>query len=166
MPTKSHFLRDHFGIPELDPEGWTLNLGGDGHALSLTLDDLKGMRSVSLSVVMECAGHRRSEYDPATRGVGWGIGAVSEAVWTGVRLRDVLELLGTRVLDGHVLLEGADAGDVGDADTYSSFARGIPLEKAMDEDTLLAWQMNGEPLPRAHGAPLRAIVPGWYATDS
>ena len=166
MPTDTHFLRDHFGIPDLDPEGWTLELAGDGRGVSLTLDDLKGMGSVSLSVVLECAGHRRSEYEPAARGVGWGIGAVSEAVWTGVRLRDVLELLGTHVLNGHVLLEGADAGLVGDAGTYSSFARGIPLDKAMDEDTILAWEMNGEPLPRAHGAPLRAIVPGWYATDS
>ena len=108
MPTDTHFLRDHFGIPDLDPEGWTLDLAGDGRGVSLTLDDLKSMRSVSLSVVLECAGHRRSEYEPATRGVGWGIGAVSEAVWTGVRLRDVLGLLGTRALNGHVLLGGFD----------------------------------------------------------
>ena len=165
MPTDTHFLRDHFGIPDLDEETWTLGLSGPGRELRLTLDDLKALPARSLTVVLECAGHRRNEYEPPARGVGWGVGAVSEAVWTGARLRDVLGLLGTGDTAGHVLLEGADAGPVGD-DDFSPFARAIPIEKALDDDTLLAWEMNGEPLGSEHGAPLRAIVPGWYATDS
>ena len=145
MPTDTHFLRDHFGIPDLDEETWTLGLSGPGRELRLTLDDLKALPARSLTVVLECAGHRRNEYEPPARGVGWGVGAVSEAVWTGARLRDVLGLLGTGDTAGHVLLEGADAGPVGD-DDFSPFARAIPIEKALDDDTLLAWEMNGEPL--------------------
>jgi DMSO/TMAO reductase YedYZ molybdopterin-dependent catalytic subunit len=166
MTTETHFRRDHFGIPDLDRESWTLDVGGaTRRSLALTLDDLQRLPHVSLAVVLECAGHRRAEFDPPARGIPWGIGAVGEAVWTGTRLRDVLRIaepLGAT----HVVLEGADAGSTGDNGQTASFARAIPLEKALHDDTLLAWEMNGEPLPAAHGAALRAIVPGWYATDS
>jgi DMSO/TMAO reductase YedYZ molybdopterin-dependent catalytic subunit len=114
--------------------------------------------------VLECAGHRRSEYQPATRGLPWQTGAVSEAVWAGTSLAHVLEQAGVR--DGRfVLLEGADRGHFRGAGDFA-FARALPIAKALEPDTLLAWQMNDEPLPPGHGAPLRAIVPGWYATDS
>jgi DMSO/TMAO reductase YedYZ molybdopterin-dependent catalytic subunit len=166
MPTESHFVRTHFPIPALAPERWRLRVSGrDGRGLALSLDDLKRLPEASLAVVLECAGHRRAEYEPPAHGIAWGVGAMSEAIWTGARLADVLELveLGDAT---HVVLEGADSGPVGDRGVVTTFARSLPLDKAVDDDTLLAWDMNGRPLPPAHGAPLRAIVPGWYATDS
>jgi DMSO/TMAO reductase YedYZ molybdopterin-dependent catalytic subunit len=114
--------------------------------------------------VLECAGHRRAEFDPVTRGLPWLFGAVSEATWAGASLSDVLDLAGLRG-GRFVVLEGADRGPFRDAGEFS-FARALPIAKALDPDTILAWEMNGEPLPFGHGAPVRAIVPGWYATDS
>jgi DMSO/TMAO reductase YedYZ molybdopterin-dependent catalytic subunit len=166
MPSETHFQRDHFGVPDLDPGTWTLDVGGAAHrALALTIDDLERLPRVSLAVVLECAGHRRAEFDPPARGIPWGIGAVGEAVWTGARLRDVLGIAEPQGAT-HVVLEGADAGRTSENGHTTPFARALPLEKALHDDTLLAWEMNGAPLPAAHGAPLRAIVPGWYATDS
>jgi DMSO/TMAO reductase YedYZ molybdopterin-dependent catalytic subunit len=166
MPTTTHFRRDHFDVPALDRRSWMLNVGGAvERPLRLRLDDLQRLPRTSLAVVLECAGHRRAEFDPPARGIQWRIGAISEAVWSGARLRDLLELVGPQDAT-HVVLEGADVGAVDDGGRTEAFARAIPLEKALHEDTLLAWEMNGEPLPAGHGAPLRAIVPGWYATDS
>lgn len=166
LPTEAHFRRDHFVAPALDAATWELELGREaGAVLRLDLDDLYAFPSRSLRVVLECAGHRRSEYEPAARGVQWGVGAMSEAEWTGVPLAALLELV-DRAGATHVVLEGADAGPVGPGGHTAAFARAIPIEKALDPDTLVAVEMNGSPIPLGHGAPARAIVPGWYATDS
>lgn len=164
MPTGSHFVRDHFGIPAVDLAGWRLKVvGAVTDQLSLSLQDLGLFAKHRLNVVLECAGHRRAEHAPNVRGIQWGVGAVSEAEWVGIRLSDVLGEASPR---GHyVVLEGIDQGAYDGAGVVS-YARAIPLEKALHGDTLLAWGMNDEPLPPEHGAPLRAIVPGWYATDS
>src|SRR5258708_2864540 len=93
MPTETHFRRDHFGVPDAESRSWTLELvGADGERLSLTIDDVERLPPVSLGVVLECAGHRRSEFAPIAKGLQWGVGAVSEAVWTGARLADLLQL--------------------------------------------------------------------------
>jgi sulfite oxidase len=166
IPTEAHFRRDHFPAPFLDPDTWALDIeGAVSRRLSLSIEDIRRLPSTSLRVVLECAGHRRGEYAPAARGVQWGYGAMSEAVWTGVPLRELLDIAAPHGAT-HAVLEGVDSGPVGEEGKVASFARAIPLEKALHPDTLLAWQMNGLPLPIAHGAPLRAIVPGWYATDS
>jgi DMSO/TMAO reductase YedYZ molybdopterin-dependent catalytic subunit len=166
MPTESHFRRDHFDVPEIDRRLWKLDIGGAvERPRQLGLDDLRQLPRASLPVVLECAGHRRGELEPQARGIQWGVGAMSEAVWTGARLRDLLDIVRPRGAM-HVVLEGADSGAVGDSGRTATFARALPLAKALHEDTLLAWEMNGEPLPPGHGAPVRAIVPGWYATDS
>ena len=166
MPTEAHFRRDHFAAPELDHDAWQLAVVGPAgrELLAVSLADLEQLPQMSLAVVLECAGHRRAEFDPGVRGVQWQVGALSEAIWTGVRLADLLEFVNLGEATS-VVLEGADRGIVDGRPEEISFARAIPLEKALD-DTLLAWEMNGAPLPAAHGAPLRAIVPGWYATDS
>jgi DMSO/TMAO reductase YedYZ molybdopterin-dependent catalytic subunit len=115
--------------------------------------------------VLECAGHRRSELTPQPAGLPWAVGAISEATWSGISLAHVLNEAGVRREGRFVVLEGADRGPFR-GDRVVAFARALPIDKALDPDTLLAWWMNGEPLPLAHGAPVRAIVPGWYATDS
>lgn len=166
LPTEAHFRRDHFPPPSLDAATWALEVGGGSSgSLRLGLDELRSLPSRSVRVVLECAGHRRAEYDPPARGVQWGYGAMSEAVWTGVPLRELLELVAPRGVT-QVVLEGADSGPAGPGGTTVPFARAIPIGKALDPDTLVALEMNGAPIPSAHGAPARAIVPGWYATDS
>ena len=166
MLTADHFRRDHFTLPDVDIDAWRVKLVGvSGRQLELSVKELAGLPHVTLSVVLECAGNRRREFRPNVNGIQWGLGAVSEAIWTGTRLSDVIRLLDVDMAT-HVVLVGADSGLVGELNVCEPFARAIPIEKALDMDTLLAWEMNGMPLPSAHGAPLRAIVPGWYATDS
>ena len=118
---------------------------------------LRAFEHRTLPVVLECAGHRRAEFDPAAPGLRWGAGAASEAHWTGVPLAAVLTAAG--IADGgvEVVLRGADG---------EGYARSLPLAKALHPDTLLAVEMNGEPIPPAYGGPVRAIVPGWYGMDS
>lgn len=167
MPSEAHFRRDHFAAPALDPNSWRLLIDGAvEQPVELTLNDLQALARRTLRAVLECAGHRRGEFSPPAAGLPWGVGALGEAVWQGASLRDVLALAGLRPEASLVVLEGADSGQFRDHPQPVSFARALPLNKALDPDTLLAWTMNGQPLPRAHGAPLRAIVPGWYATDS
>jgi len=120
----------------------------------------------SLRVVLECAGHRRAEFEQIHRGIPWAAGAVAEAQWSGASLAAALELVGIPTDGREVVLAGADAGVVDGFDGVHGFARSLPLAKALDHDVLLAYEMNGEPIPVRRGGPVRVIVPGWYATDS
>jgi DMSO/TMAO reductase YedYZ molybdopterin-dependent catalytic subunit len=166
MPTGAHFRRDHFPLPGLDRSTWRLAVGGSvERPLELALEELQRLPRRELTVVLECAGHRRSELRPEPAGIPWRTGAVSEAVWAGTPLAEVLEFAGLRAGAQFVLLEGADRGPFRGEGEFA-FARALPLEKALHPDTLLAWEMNSEPLPEGHGLPVRAVVPGWYATDS
>src|SRR5579864_4251020 len=118
------------------------------------------------SSTTECAGHRRSEYQPNTAGLQWGVGAVSEARWTGVPLSDLLREASPSGAACEVVFEGADRGPHRSTSGQVTFARSIPLQRALAGDVLIAWEMNGHPLPAKHGAPLRLVVPGSYAVAS
>lgn len=166
IPTEQHFVRDHFPPPAVDPATWSLELQGRSQARILDLEQLKRLASRTLTVVLECAGHRRAEFDPIPSGLPWGCGAVAEARWTGVSLATLLELVDVPRAAREVVLEGADAGRVDGFEGIHRFARSLPLAKAYDRDVLLAYEMNGAPLTVERGGPVRAIVPGWYATDS
>lgn len=166
IPTELHFVRDHFTPPTRDAATWGLEVRGSARSLVLDIDALRSFPRRTLSVVLECAGHRRAEFVPMPPGLPWAAGAVCEARWTGASLAAVLELVGVPVGACEVVLEGADAGKVDGFDGIHRFARSLPLEKALDRDVLLADAMNGEPIPPEHGGPIRVIVPGWYATDS
>jgi DMSO/TMAO reductase YedYZ molybdopterin-dependent catalytic subunit len=167
MPAGEHFRREHFPAPEIDRDGWRLVLGGLVETPGiLALADLRALPARTLPVVLECAGHRRAELSPAVPGLQWQLGAVSEARWTGARLRDVLERAGLDPRSTEVVLTGADRGQFEDDGGRHAYGRSLPLRKAIDPDTLLAYEMDGDPIPAAHGGPVRAIVPGWYATDS
>src|SRR5690242_11152689 len=167
MPAAEHFRREHFPAPEIDPHGWRLVLGGlvETPAI-LALADLAALPARTLPVVLECAGHRRAELAPVVPGLQWEVGAVSEARWTGARLRDLLERAGVDPRAAEVVLTGADRGPFEGDGGRHPYGRSLPLRKAIDPDTLLAYEMDGGPIPAAHGGPVRAIVPGWYATDS
>lgn len=163
-PNHRFFVRSHFGppAPELIAEdNWRLRVGGlIEHPLEFTLKDLKQFERVTVTAVVQCSGNGRAFHRPKVPGVQWEKGAVGNAQWTGVRLRDVLAKAGVRLAAKHVQFQGADRPVVS---SVPLFTRSIPLEKAVHPDTLLAYDMNGRPLPLLHGAPLRAITPGWMA---
>lgn len=162
-PNDLFYVRSHFYTPSIDQSTWSLVVDGEvDKALTLTLADIRRLPSTTVVVTLECAGNGRAFFEPPVAGVQWGKGAVGTARWTGVRLRDLLRMAGIRTSARHVWLDGADQG-VGRA---PDFVRNLPLEKTLDADTLLAYEMNGQSLPVPHGFPLRAIVPGWEGAYS
>ncbi|GGJ23202.1 molybdopterin-dependent oxidoreductase [Neoroseomonas lacus] len=165
-PNDRFFVRYHLSvIPDMDElRDWRLEIGGDGaeRSLTLTLDDLRrDFAPVTIAAVCQCSGNRRGLFQPHVPGVEWGIGAMGNARWTGVRLRDVLVRAGVKPGALEVAFNGADSAVV---EETPDFLKSIPLARAMHPDTLLAWEMNGEALPHYNGFPLRVVVPGWTAT--
>ena len=156
-PNSLFFVRSHW-IPRMpDRKTWKLTVDGAvAHPLQLTLADLKKMPRAEATCVLQCAGNGRGLQNPPMPGVQWKYGAVGNARWSGVRLRDVLARAGVAASAKHVHLFGSDdpPGKV------PPFHRSIELEKAMS-DCILAFEMNGAPLPKEHGAPMRLVVPGW-----
>lgn len=162
-PNDLFYVRSHFYSPSIQESAWRLRIGGDvDRTLELSLNELRQMPSTTIVVTLECAGNGRAMFDPPVAGVPWRKGAVGTARWTGVRLADVLREAGVKPGTRYIWLDGADSG-LGRA---PDFIRNVPIEKAVHADTLLAYQMNGEALPIAHGFPLRAIVPGWEGAYS
>jgi DMSO/TMAO reductase YedYZ molybdopterin-dependent catalytic subunit len=167
MPNAHFYVRNHFQIPRLDQSEWRLNVGGlVERPLSLGLQDLKNLRSQTLVVTLECAGNGRSLFDPPIDGEKWNLGAVSTAEWTGVPLVEVLDRAGIRAGACEVLFRGVDRGTLPGRTEPVHFERSLTLNDAKSSEVLLAYAMNGEPLPIQHGYPLRVIVPGWYAVTS
>jgi DMSO/TMAO reductase YedYZ molybdopterin-dependent catalytic subunit len=166
-PTRLFFVRNHFDVPELDVASWRLSVGGCvGRPLVLTWNELDAMPQRTLLATLECAGNGRSFLSQKVPGVQWSAGAVAHAEWSGVPLCDVLELAGIDEAAVEIVCEGADVGTEPDHPEPMHFARGLPLAKALQRDTLLALRMNGEPLTPSHGFPLRLLVPGWYGVAS
>jgi sulfite oxidase len=163
-PVPHFFVRNHMHEPsQLDPGDWRLQLGGEVEKpLTLTLAELSKLETHSIVNTLECAGNGRSLQRPQVPGVQWGKGAVSTAKFSGPRLRDVLQRAGVRPTGKHVMFRGLDEvpGKV------PPFIRSIPIEKALDADTLIATHMNGSPLTKHHGFPARALVPGWIGAAS
>jgi DMSO/TMAO reductase YedYZ molybdopterin-dependent catalytic subunit len=167
MPNAHFYVRNHFQIPKLDPATFRLAVGGlVERPLSFSLRDLHNMRSQTLIVTLECAGNGRTLFQPAIEGEKWNLGAVSTAEWTGVPLVEVLDRVGVRTGARDVVFRGADGGSVAGHSGATRFERSLPLDHARDADPLLAYAMNGEPLPIQHGYPMRLVVPGWYAVAS
>ena len=163
-PNPMFYVRDHFAMPRIDLANWRLTLDGEvARPLALTYDELRALPRRSLLVTLECAGNGRRALDPPAEGEPFGYGVASTAEWTGVPLRTVLEAAGLRASARDVLFVGADGGRVPEAGGATmAFERSLAVERAMHPDTLLAYAMNGEELPTAHGFPLRVLVPGWY----
>jgi DMSO/TMAO reductase YedYZ molybdopterin-dependent catalytic subunit len=167
VPNAQFYLRNHFGIPRLDPASWRLEVGGlVRRRLSLSLGRLRAMPSATAVVMLECAGNGRAGLWPPAPGEQWGLGAASTAEWTGVPLTEVLDQAGIKATAREVLFRGADSGHVDGRDGRVRFERSLPIGQLGQADALLAYAMNGEELPVQHGYPLRLIVPGWYAVAS
>lgn len=155
-PTEDLFSVGHYGTPEVDVDGWRLDVGGlVQRPLSFTLAELRNRPRQTRTFTLECAGNR---------GFGSFIGAVHNAEWTGTPLAPVLEEAGVLEDGIEIVFFGADEGEevVRDTEMTQNFARSMSIEDAMDETLLLAYEVNGAPLPVAHGRPLRLIAPGWY----
>jgi sulfane dehydrogenase subunit SoxC len=164
-PVGLHYLLIHFDIPAADERTWTLELGGRVAApRSLTMEELRRRPQVTMPVTMECAGNGRARLDPRPVSQPWLEEAVGTAEWTGTPLRPLLEEAGVGPDAVEVLFGGADRGLQGGVE--HDYERSLPLEAAMREEVLLAWGINGRPLPPQHGHPLRLVVPGWYGMAS
>ncbi len=165
-PADLHYVLVHFDIPFIDVSSWRLEVGGHvKRELALTLEELRERPSVSAPVTLECAGNGRALLSPRSEGgMPWLYGGCSTSEWTGPPLRAVLEEAG--VLEGavEVLFSGADEGIEEDLVQY--YQRSLPLEEALRPEVMLAYQMNGQPMPARHGFPLRLVVPGWYGMAS
>ncbi len=166
-PIELFYIRSHFPIPDIYPSDWRLNVVGTVETpLQLTLKELQQMRQRRVVATLECAGNSRSYFRIRSKELQWGPGAVSTAEWLGISVSDLLKRAGFQSEAKEVIFEGADRGDEPGTSRPISFARSLPLWKALEPHTIIALQMNGKPLPREHGYPARLIVPGWYAMAS
>lgn len=158
------FVRSHFGPPAEIPDRWTLTVDGDvATPVTLGLDEIRRLPSVSRPVTLECAGNGRGLFElPNTSGIQWERGAVSTAVWTGVPLATVLERAGVSHTAQHFWMEALDRAPL---PAVPKFLRSIPRDLALS-DALVAFQINGRPIPILYGGPLRLILPGWFGMAS
>lgn len=170
-PAKHMFVRNN-GIPpqlkDIDPATWTLEIAGESCVTptTFTIEELKSrFEHHTYQLTLECAGNGRSEFSPAASGNQWTTGAVSCAKYTGVRLRDVLEACGIKEDAVYIGYHAADLHLSGDR-TKDAISRGVPMSKALEDETLIAWAMNGEDIPLLNGYPLRLVCGGWPASTS
>jgi DMSO/TMAO reductase YedYZ molybdopterin-dependent catalytic subunit len=164
-PTESHFLRSHFQVPRFVDRAIALD-GAGGRPVTLPLTELNAREWRTVVATLECAGNGRAEMSPRPPGEPWRRGAISTAIWRGIPLAALLA-------EGHlppgtveILVTGADHGAPRPGAPEVRYQRSLPIEKAMDRDVILAFTMNGRPIPVEHGGPARLIVPGWYAMAS
>ncbi|MFL6623045.1 MAG: molybdopterin-dependent oxidoreductase [Sulfurifustaceae bacterium] len=164
-PNDVFFVRYHLSnIPEVNAQAWRLRIGGDSvqRPFELTFDALRTeFEAVQLNAVCMCSGNRRGLFVPHVTGVEWGYGAMGHAAWRGARLKDVLARAGLRADALEVVLNGSDSGVI---DKTPDFVKSLPIWKALDENTIVAYEMNGQALPHWNGFPVRLVVPGWTAT--
>lgn len=168
-PNDKMFIRNNGLIPEsIDLSKWTLTIDGESvvNKKTYTLAELKSkFKHHTYQLTLECGGNGRSEYDPPAKGNQWTVGAVHCAKWTGVRLKDVLEDAGIKNSAVYIGYHSADVHLSMDADK-EPISRGCPMRKALQDETLLAFAMNNEDIPLAHGFPLRLVAGGWPASVS
>jgi sulfite dehydrogenase len=163
-PNDRFYVRYHLSdIPAVDAKTYKLAVGGEGAngTAEIGLDDLKKFPPYEVVAVNQCSGARRGLSNPHVPGVQWGFGAMGCARWKGARLKDVLAKVGVKKEAIEVAFNGADGPPY---DKTPDFIKSLPLWKAIDESTLVAYEMNGEPLPHYNGYPVRLVVPGWTGT--
>lgn len=162
-PNDAFYVRWHTNVPEIARAEWRLRIAGPGvtRPREFSYEELRRkFRAAEVAAVNQCSGNRRGLFSPHVPGVQWAFGAMGNAVWSGVRLKDVLEDADLAPGALEVVADGADAPAL----TGPDFVKSLPMWKALDPDTLIAFEMNGEPLPVWNGAPARIVAPGWTAT--
>lgn len=167
-PASKMFVRNNGLAPtNVDPSTWRLTIDGESVAKTKTysLDDLRQFPSHSYQLTLECGGNGRSEFDPPAKGNQWTVGAVSCAEWSGVRLKDLLNDVGLKKDAVYIGYYGED-NHLSRDPNKDPISRGVPISKALMDETLIAYEMNGEPIPLIHGFPLRLVAGGWPASAS
>lgn len=164
-PNEALFVRWHLAnIPtSVDLNQWRLKIGGNiAKNLELSMGDLKSkFEKVTYTAVIQCSGNGRSFFEPRVAGGQWKNGAMGNVTWTGVRLKDILNMAGLKTGSVDVAFNGLDSPVL---PTTPDFIKSLPVDKAVEDDIMVAYEMNGEPLTMLNGFPARLIVPGWYAT--
>jgi len=163
-PNDRFYVRYHLSdIPSIDAKTYKIAVGGDGAngQAEITFDELKKFPAYEVVAVNQCSGNRRGLSKPHVPGVQWGYGAMGCARWKGARLKDLLDRVGLKKEAIEIAFNGADGPAF---DKTPDFIKSLPVWKAIDESTLVAYEMNGEPLPHFNGYPARLIVPGWTGT--
>ncbi|MFB9294307.1 sulfite oxidase [Persicitalea jodogahamensis] len=168
-PADKMFIRNNGNPPaDVDLKTWTLTIDGESakEKKTFTMQDLKTkFKAHTYQLTLECGGNGRNGYNPPASGNQWSEGAVSCAEWTGVRLRDVLESVGIKSDAVYIGYYGNDTHLSGDP-KKDPISRGVPMHKALEDETLLAWALNGQDIPIMHGPPLRLVIGGWPASTS
>lgn len=158
VPIDRFFVRSNGPVPIIDPETWRLNVSGNvDRPRTFSLAELKQLGRVQSEAFLECAGNGRTRFDPVPPGTPWQNDAIGNALWEGLPLTAILALVGVRDDTVDLVAQGAD---------FPEMRRGLPLAVARDPGVMLVWSMNGEPLPLAHGGPVRLLVPGWAGIAS
>src|SRR5215468_10966576 len=163
-PNDAFLVRYHLSnIPEVDVKTWKIVVGGEGAngQAEFTLDDLKRLPAAELVAVNLCSGNRRGLFQPHVPGVQWGYGAMGCARWKGARLKDLLDKAGLKKEAIEIVFDGADSGVT---DKTPDFIKSVPTWKAIEDTTIVAYEMNGSALPHLNGFPARLVVPGWTGT--
>ncbi|MBI3433851.1 MAG: sulfite oxidase [Proteobacteria bacterium] len=168
-PIGKFYIRNNGQIPDpaADPDKWKIGIDGEvNKTVEITLGEIKAkFKAQTRRFVLECGGNGRAFFTPAARGNQWTNGGAGCAQWTGVRLADVLKMAGVKPSAIYTAHYGADVHLSGDA-KRPTLSRGVPIAKAMDENSMIVWAMNGEPLPNIHGGPVRLLYPGWTGSAS
>ena len=170
-PNNRHFVRNNGLVPDMadqmDATAWTLTVDGEVNTpMTLSLEELKSkFEVVKLKLQLECGGNGRAAFNPPAKGNQWTLGAIGNAEWTGVRYRDLLKAAGVKDSAIYTAHYGMDGHLSGDPDKLP-ISRGVPLAKAMDPHSIIAFEMNGEPIPTLNGFPVRTVCPGWPGSTS
>jgi len=168
-PADVFFVRNNGVVPQnIDVNSWKLTIDGESVKAprTYTIAELKSkFKTYTYQLTVECGGNGRKEFNPPAKGNQWNVGAIACAQWTGVRLKDVLEDVGLKSDAVYIGYYGADTHLSGDP-TKVVISRGVPMRKAMDNENLIAWAMNGEDIPVLNGHPLRLVIGGWPASTS
>lgn len=166
-PEQFFFLRNHYDYPPITPASFTLPFEGSvWNPGFFHFQQLLQMPSKTIVFPLECSGNKRKFFKPDTFGTQWDDGAISQIIWTGVPLRNLLNIVGVKPTAKEVVFEGYDYGKIAGLDGDYPFARSLPMEVALHPDTLIAYSLNHKPITYKHGYPLRVVVPKWYAMAS
>lgn len=167
VSNKLFYRRNHFPYPNFASSFYFLPI--EGHVQTprvFSLQEIYSMPSKTIKVVLECSGDKRELFKPKVFGEQWGKGALSQGIWKGVSLRTLLQSTGLLENAKELVFEGYDHGERPDSNQVYNFSRSLPIEKALDPDTIIAYEYNNAPISFKHGFPFRLIVPGWYAMAS